>query len=118
MLKDAQRASRIQLTTENVTPIVIEGVAIDGGDQACGNTGTGGNLMQPSISRFQCERDRLHFDALVPPQGNGTGQRIVLEVDDIPGQSRAAFPVALFVLLTSRAQCSLSHAEEMSTWML
>src|SRR5215469_9011240 len=111
MLKDAHDANRIRLTTEHITPVCIESVAIDVRDQSCGNTGTYGNLIQPAISRFQCERDRLHLDALLPPQGNGTCQRIVLEVDDIPWQSRADFPVALFVLFTAREQFSLTHDE-------
>jgi len=67
MLNDAHNADRIWLTTEHVTPIRIEGVTIDVRDQACGHTGTCGNLIQPPLSCFQCERDRLHLDTLVPP---------------------------------------------------
>ncbi len=111
MLKDERDADRMQLAAEEVAPSVIEGVAIDFCDQASGNAIIVGNLIQPAISCFQCERDRLHLDTLMPSQGNGTGQRIMLEIDDISRQSRAAFPVALFVLLKPRTQFSLTHDE-------
>jgi hypothetical protein len=107
----SRHAERIHLMTEDVIPRVIKGVSIDGGDQACGNAIIVGNLIQPAISCFQFDRDGLHLDTLMPSQGNGTGQRIMLEIDDISGQSRAAFPVALFVLFTSRTQFSLTHNE-------
>ena len=54
------------------------------------------------------ERYGLKLDALAPAEGDGTGQGVVQEVDDITGQSGAALSMSLFMVLVFRAHLGLA----------
>jgi len=72
---------------ENITPIFIEGIAIDFRDEACGTSMVVGSLTQPALSYFQLEGMSLDLNTSTPPQGNSTGQGIMLKIDDVPGRA-------------------------------
>src|SRR5947209_8118254 len=52
---------------EDLTPILIKGIAVNFRDQACGHPIAVRKLIQPALSYFQFERDCLNLNALMPP---------------------------------------------------
>src|SRR5205085_5845984 len=57
------------------------------------------------------EWDSFYLDALAPAKGNGTGQGIVLKIDDVPGQLWTGFTIDAFVLLAPGVEVRLAHDE-------
>src|SRR5919108_246141 len=68
-------------------------------------------LVQPSSPFLQKQGDFFHFNSIIPSQGNRTGERIMLEVDNVSRQAITGDPVFYFVLLVYGEGFGLSSNE-------
>src|SRR3989304_5058370 len=84
---------------EYVDPEFIEPRSIHFRYNVDGFSGGVDLLGQPSVFFFEQQRKFFHLDPLIPSKRDGTGQWIMLEIDDIVRQSFAGFSKSYFVLL-------------------
>lgn len=67
-----------------------------------------GSRLEPAVAQFCHERVLINSDT-VPAQGDGAGQRVMKEVDDIVRQTGTRSPVGFLILIFGSAGAGLAR---------